>query len=351
MTDNIIEMQKNTLIMNHINDGLIIPTASINELWENNVKQWLLMASTGAIICSRPRVGKTVAIDYLANKIDEMYDGGIPVIKWNITNHAVTERNFYSSLLMAMGDPEPNRGATALVLKNRVLNVLTELATVGNSETMYSEDSMPGLRRIVLFCDEAYLLDEKDFNWLMDLYNNLRHNKVYLTTFLVGTDELQALKAHFISLQKDRIIGRFMIDEHEFAGIRTKEEMALCLSVFDSEMKIPGIYGERIIPSQHFFPEAYDNGEGLYSLLTDGLWDVFQDVKEKSKIPYEDIPMKYFIRSIMATMTTYGKYGIHEKYFLNSNDILEAVISSGYAMSGGTGRVQIYGKKTRNSKK
>ena len=49
MTDNIREMQKNTLIMNHINDGLIIPTASINELWENNVKQWLLIAPVLAI--------------------------------------------------------------------------------------------------------------------------------------------------------------------------------------------------------------------------------------------------------------------------------------------------------------
>lgn len=351
MKDDFKNMQKSTLIMNHINDGLIIPTASINELWENNVKQWLIMASTGAIICSRPRVGKTVAIDYLAHKIDEMYDGGIPVIKWNITNHAVTERNFYSSLLMAMGDPEPNKGTTALVLKNRVLNVLTELACAGNSDTMYSEDGMPGLRRIVLFCDEAYLLDEKDFNWLMDLYNNLRHNKVYLTTFLVGTEELQALKAHFISLQKDQIIGRFMIDEHEFSGIRTKEEMALCLSVFDTEMRIPGIYGEKIIPSQYFFPEAYARGEGLYSMLTDVFWDVFQDMKEKGKIPYDDIPMKYFIRSIMSTMTVYGKNGIQEKYFLNAKDVLEAVKSSGYAMSGGTGRVQIYGKKVGRAKK
>lgn len=337
--ENINEIRKNTLIMNHINDGLIIPTASINDLWEKNIKQWLLMASTGAIIYGRSRVGKTVAIDYLEQKINEMYNGGIPVIKWNITNHAVTERNFYSSLLMAMGAPEPNKGATALVLKVRVLNLMTELASVGNSETMYSEEGMPGLRRIVLFCDEAYLLDEKDFNWLMDLYNNLRHNKVYLTTFLVGTDELKSLKSHLCSIQKNQIIGRFMIDEHEFFGIRSKEEMALCLSVFDTEMRIPGIYGEKIIPSQHFFPEAFANGEGYYSMLTDVFWDVFQDIKEKSKNKYDDIPMKYFIRSVMTTMAIYGKYGIQEKYFLKASDIMEAVKSSGYAMSGGTYRV------------
>ena len=61
--------QENSLIMNYISDGLIIPTGSIMELWEKHIKKWLMMSSTGAIIYSRPRVGKTVAIDYITEKI------------------------------------------------------------------------------------------------------------------------------------------------------------------------------------------------------------------------------------------------------------------------------------------
>lgn len=352
MTADINFLRENTLIMNYINDGLIIPTGSLNELWEDSVKEWLITASTGAIIYSRPRVGKTVAIDFLESKIDEMYDGGIPVIKWNVTDRdSITEKSFYTNLLHAMGAEENGRVTTALQLKARVINILTELACNGCTDTMYSNEGLPALRRIVLFCDEAYNFDDKDFNWLMDLYNNLRHNQVYLTAFLVGSYELKDLKSHMISSKKDQIIGRFMIDEHEFSGIKTKEELAICLGVFDREMKIPGIVGKTIIPSQRFFPEAFANGEGMYCFLTDIFWDVFQDIREKSKIKYEDIPMKYFIKSIMSSMTVYGKGGKKESYFLGPDAIIDTVKTSGYAMSGGSNVTFSNNKKHRKSKK
>lgn len=353
MEDRIKLMQDNSLITNYISDGLIIPTGSIRELWEEKVKIWMMEASTGAIIYSRPRVGKTTAIDYVANKIDELFQGGIPVIRWNITNHAITERNFYSSLLMAMGISEPNRGSTALVLKARVLNILTELACEGCSDTACAmgNSGMLSMRRIVMFCDEAYLLDEKDFNWLMDLYNCLRNNKVYLSVFLVGSYELKNLKSYFISIQKDQIIGRFMIDEHVFTGIRSKEEMAICLGTFDSPLKIPGISGKEIIPVQHFFPDAYAEGTGMYYLLTDIFWNAFQDVKEKSKLSFDDIPMKYFIRSITTSMILYGKGGSKESHFLDTDAVLNVVRSSGYAMSGGTSDVLNFKNKKYGARK
>lgn len=341
--------QENSLIMNYISDGLIIPTGSIMELWEKHIKKWLMMSSTGAIIYSRPRVGKTVAIDYITEKIKILYNEHVPVIRWNITNHAVTERNFYSSLLMAIGIPEPKKSVTALTLKVMVINLLTALAFGEQPDTGRFEDYVPALRRVVLFCDEAYLLDIKDFNWLMDLYNNLRQNKVHLTTFLVGSYELKDLKSYMISCKKDQIIGRFMIDEHEFSGIRTKEELALCLSTFDSEMKIPGIF-EPVIPSQRFFPDAYANAEGYYYLLTDMFWEVFQRMREIKKIQYADIPMKYFIRSIILTMMIFGKGGVKESYFLDSVSITEAVEESGYSMSGGSNNGHSYKNAGRKAK-
>ena len=152
-----------------------------------------------------------------------------------------------------------------------------------------------------------------------------------------------------ISCKKDQIIGRFMIDEHEFSGIRTKEELALCLSTFDSEMKIQGIF-EPVIPSQRFFPDAYANAEGYYYLLTDMFWEVFQRMREIKKIQYADIPMKYFIRSIILTMMIFGKGGVKESYFLDSVSITEAVEESGYSMSGGSNNGHSYKNAGRKAK-
>lgn len=328
MTDNNLLFYEASIIFKHISENLIIPTKSLTSLWKEDIKIWLAMSSTGAIIYARPRVGKTVAIKYLAEQISDTFAETIPVIEWNISDHAVTERNFYASLLMAIGAPEPNKGATALILKERVLNYMVTIAHESRSSVL------PSQNRVILICDEAHQLMEKDFNWLMDLYNNLQKNNVSLTTLLFGTYELKYLKTHMIVSQKDQIVGRFMIDEHEFQGIRSKEELALCLSVFDRELNIPDL-SETIIPTNRFFPDAYANGEGRYMYLTDYFWNAFEEIKAKFCIPYDDIPMKYFIKSVVATMTIYGVGGYHQQYFIGEKEVKDVVEKSGYSMSGG----------------
>ena len=100
----------------------IIPTKSILEL-EMKIQTWLTIGACGSITYGRPRLGKTVCLNYIARKIREKYNSDEIVITWNITDHPDTERNFYASLIMAMGIACPKRD-TALLLKERVLNEL-----------------------------------------------------------------------------------------------------------------------------------------------------------------------------------------------------------------------------------
>lgn len=151
----------------------VIATRSILEL-ERKVYTWLKIGITGACIWGRARIGKSYAVQYIAKSIQQKFGGNFPVIIWNITDHPATEKNFYASLLMAMGLSCPKRD-TALFLKERVLNELIIRA----SDTPY--------REVVIFIDEAWKLNEADFSWLMDLYNNLKCKDIHIVSFLFGT--------------------------------------------------------------------------------------------------------------------------------------------------------------------
>lgn len=65
-----------------------------------------------------------------------------------------------------------------MVLKERLLNSLA----VAAKDTIYT--------KIILFIDEAYLLHDKDFIGLMDIYNNLNLLDIQFTVFMVRTYEL-----------------------------------------------------------------------------------------------------------------------------------------------------------------
>ena len=55
--------------------------------------------------------------------MQERYGKDFPVIMWDVTDHAVTQKNFYYTLLTAMGVPHKN-SSTALTLRERTLNEL-----------------------------------------------------------------------------------------------------------------------------------------------------------------------------------------------------------------------------------
>ena len=101
---------------------LVFPTKSILDE-ERRINSWLGIGACGSITYGRARIGKTVCMKYVAESIRNQYGSREMVIIWNVTDHPETERNFYASILMAMGYECP-RYSTALILKERVLNEL-----------------------------------------------------------------------------------------------------------------------------------------------------------------------------------------------------------------------------------
>ena len=315
--ENTINAEKKTIMRYLSGRNFCILTRRLIEL-EQEMEMWLTIDIPGAIIYGHPRVGKTTAITYLANSLGKFYGDDIPVIRWDITDHVPTEKQFYSSFMHTLGLPLPSFRDTALVLKTRIINTLLVLG----AETKY--------KMIILLIDEASLLNVKDFVWLMDLYNSLVHHDILLMTFMFGTYALKVMKESLKYRGESQIIGRFMSKEYVFKGICSKGELQQCLLALDQPLKVDTIEREIILPA-YFFPNAYIDGKFFSTDLTSVYWDAFNKVKFDSGISAEeDIQMQYFLSSFKHCVSIFGKGGPKEKYFPEQKDLEICIIESGY---------------------
>ena len=131
-------------------NDFIIQTKAIKEL-DQKLEDLLARGACGAIVVSRTRVGKTCGAIYVKNCFQEYYGKDFPVIMWDVTDHAVTQKNFYSTLLTAMGVPHKTN-STALTLRERTLN---ELVLRANNTIFH---------KVVIMIDEAWRFAENDFS-------------------------------------------------------------------------------------------------------------------------------------------------------------------------------------------
>lgn len=293
-----------------------IPTKSILDL-QNKVEEWIAMNDCGAIVYGESRAGKTRAIRYISLHLKSKYGSQLPIYNMTATDHIPTQKTFYASLLSAIGHEEPHKG-TAVQMRQRLVNRII----VNALDTKY--------RRAVLFVDEAYLLSDKEYVWLIDIYNELNLNDILFTVFLFGTKELKQQKTGYIAAGKKQIVLRFMVNEFEFNGITNQREAAICMSSIDKPFRLPG-YKENIILSQFFFPQAYQDGIKLYNYAGD-LWLAFEEIKREYNINTEQILMKYFMDAILYCMKYYGSYseGVYQP---TKEDWKNSIINSGFVIS------------------
>ena len=320
MSNNFSDYMLSEFTINHINSlSYIIKTKAISDL-EEHILESISVSETGCIVYGRPRIGKTHAIEYISNIIQEKYGNDIPVIKWPVTDHSATERAFYAELLMTMGCSSPNKGATALVLKERVINecVIRARSTIFN--------------KLILFIDEAWLLDVRDFQWLMDLYNRLSDKGISMTTILVGTKELLALKKSLKQIGKEQIVQRFFLHEYKITGMTSKIDLLLCLSDLDTQYMSRMDSTKETSLIEFYFPDAAKEGK-TFSSLSDIYYEAFCDIRNKYELVHKDIPMKYFIKSFTYMLHRYGRLSKKHVHFPGYEEIYECIEASQYKQS------------------
>lgn len=299
-------------------DELIIYTKEISAL-EKKVLEIVMLGNCGACVVSRPRCGKTTAMVYIAQSLKKRYGEKFPVVMWDITDHPVTERNFYWTLLTAMKVRHPsNTATTALMLKERVLNELVTLAM----DTPF--------KKVVLMIDEAWRLGDRDFTWLMDLYNILRRYNLQLITIFFSTNELLDIKQKFKSEGLDQVVERFFLNIYNFHGLREKAELMICLSALD-KVNTATIDAEQMPIRNFYYPYAQETDR--FFNLTDIYWDAFRDTKMKYSISVDDIPMEFIMSSFRILLGCYGKFASSSVAWPGYQEIYNSIIQSGYTES------------------
>ena len=237
---------------------------------------------TGALAYGPSRVGKTRAIEYLRLLLAEKH----PKIT---THHAQAEHKprhaegpFFANLLEAVGYPDPASGTNS-TKRLRLINKIKEACSRNGSGT------------VVLFCDEAQRYDENEYEWLRDFHDHLDRLQIRLFTFLVGQQELLAVKTALQQAHKTQIVARLMVEELAFFGIRNVRDVATCLVGYD-ETSYPRASDWSF--TRFYLPTAT---AAVYRLSDDAavLWESFEQLHHRHGLPGElEIPMESFARAV-----------------------------------------------------
>ena len=237
---------------------------------------------TGALSYGPPRIGKTRAIEYLRLLLAETH----PKVT---TYHAQAEHKprhaegpFFANLLEAVGYPEPDSGSNP-TKRIRLINKIKEACSRNGSGT------------VVLFCDEAQRYDENEYEWLRDVHDHLDRLQIRLFTFLVGQQELLAVKTALQRAKKTQIVARLMVEELAFRGIRDAGEVATCLAGYD-QTRFPRTSDWSF--TRFYVPDAVASG---YALSSDAslLWAAFDRLHHRHGLSGDlEIPMESFARAV-----------------------------------------------------
>lgn len=290
-----------------------VPTNEISNLYKV-VSKWISNRVQGGIIYGRPRLGKTRAIACLSHYLKSEFGDDLPIFNTLSYQHKLNENRFYTDLLRDIGHSAYSQGK-AEAKKDRLIKYLIYQATSSIH------------KKIILFIDEAHMLYEQDYNWLMDIYNQLDRHSITFIVILVGQKELLFQKSSFIQSNKMQLIGRFMVQEYKFSGIKCVDDLKICLEGYDILSEYPE--GSGYSYTRYFFPEAFDEGK-KFSDDAEMIFNQFKEIKAEFDIkgPLE-VPMQYITCTIENCLKEYGANG-KGIYWPNIYEWNESIKASGY---------------------
>lgn len=290
------------------------------------VERWVVEDhEPGAIICGRPRLGKTQARQAIAAFLKDRLGDSVIVYEIDIEGRNHPSRSaFYELLLEGVGHEDPGSGSAEN--KRRRL-----IASLQNEIRRLKARVNPDITPTVVFCfDEAHLLLEDNYQTLIHVYNLLQNEDAFLSFLLFGQPQLAMRRNAFREQGLQQIIARFMCREYQFFGVRSPDEMAAVLTEYDIS-EYPEGSGWSF--TRFFFPEAVGQGCRLEE-FGDGLFAEFVRARSQQGVrdtEVFDIPMQYVARAIEYLFRTYGYEGVRPLDWLNQNLLAEAVERSGFA--------------------
>lgn len=250
----------------------------------------------GMIAYGVARIGKTTCINAVIKILREDFGDEVAIEKTIVETHNKSQqKSFYREMCDNLGIDIPSKSTTGSQLRSLIIE---HLILAGRSHA----------NRVLLIVDEASLMLDDDYHYLMDIYNRLESFGIRLICVLVGTEIMAGKKKHLISIGETQVIGRFMVNEFVFRPVTGTGEIKEVLKGFDRDIMYNGA------PlTKDMFPANYEDGKRL-ALEADNIACAVREIvsdtqSKKSKNKTEvSIQMQYLIMAIELVMKENGKY-------------------------------------------
>jgi hypothetical protein len=263
----------------------ILATPSINEAYKH-VSRCIRTRIPGSLVYAVTRYGKSYFIKYAMAMIAQDFPGIVALSFGCVKRRKPSESGFFSLLLESAGHAKCTGSVSDK--RGRFQHKLLDLLKKSKQ------------RRLVLFADEAQKLELEEYEWLREVHDELERKGSRTTTFLVGQPKLVNRKNSFRTSGEAQIVARFMIEEARFHGLRSRNDVQVCLRGYDTSI-FP--VGSEWSFTRFFVPKAWSAGYRLENCATD-VWSCFHEVHKELGVPTGfEIPMTYFARSVEHLLT------------------------------------------------
>lgn len=265
-----------------IGKAFLIKTPACKKLYAH-IERWLTCGMLGAVVYGRPRLGKTSAARWSLSVLRQLVAPvawvEVPVRKQHLEN----EGAFFQYLLRCARNKWQNKGTVA-DKRDRF------------TEALITRALRSPIKTVILFFDEAQLLTELHYSWLINISNELEARGLRLFCLLVGQHQLITRKDTFIVEGLDEIVGRFMVDHWAFPGIESLADLTQCLIAYE-EVIYPEKNGAPFLA--YYVPLALESGWSLKT-TAETFWNAFTDVwSGAGRTDGVVIPMHYMSSALL----------------------------------------------------
>ncbi|MGF6265329.1 hypothetical protein OKW49_006322 [Paraburkholderia youngii] len=270
-----------------LSQSYIVPTPAIAAMYAR-VRRCIRRGVSGAVIYGHTRWGKTYAVRYCVRLLRHELPRVAVLTLGMPQNPSRSEALFFGMLLDVAQHARPDSGS-ALQRRLRLYHKLAELVTRASGNTL------------VMFVDEAQRMEIEHYEWLRDVQDELGRRGIRMFVFLVGQPGLLNRKSAFRqSVDTSQIVSRFMIDELQFAGLRSAGDLKMPLMAYDSSV-FPE--GSGWTYTRYFLQRAFDTGFRL-GTQQPLLWEAFETAHRLARFDFAmEIPMEYMARAVEIALS------------------------------------------------
>lgn len=300
-----------------INSNIKLPTPAIRAAFDI-VGNTALQRAPGCCFYAHPRFGKTFAIEVLVHQLAHSFPQ-MPTYVVSAKGHQrFSELIFLGELLTGCthmlagsGKVEPRWG--------RLINLF------------WTDAKSRGSDRAMLFVDEAQNWHESEFTALRDLSNELSlQHSVQLIVVCFGAPQIVAVRSALIHSGRIDLIGRFMIQQYEFFGISSLEELRMLMACYDDPDISEYPEGSRLSYTEFLMGHAFQSGWRLEQESA-RLWQQFKRAAQQSG-GLSQVGMQWVSNSIREFLVTQIEFD-HPGFQGTAEDWEKAVQASGFKSS------------------